>query len=417
LLVAALVAVLAIFVLARIRFPDSDASPNPVTPLLDQLTPRARFADLASEIAALTPRVSARLQPIRIESDAGAPSPAAGRVVTAFRIRDDIGILLLPSGAGHLPSGVPLIGRSRGSGLSVIRLTSEAPVDPPASWTPDPLREPRYLMATAPGVGTISLRPMLVGALASTESVVWPGTLWRLPRRTDLEPGSFLFTPEGQLAGMAVDLDNAPAIVPADVLVAEAARLIAAGLTPPGYLGFEVVPLTASLSRATGVESGVVVSWVDRQGPARDALQIGDVIERADGAPLLNPDEWQARVDRLGPAEAVALVVRRANEARDVRVVGVAPPVAPPRTLLGLDLRRVPGGAEIVRIERHSAAEAARLQPGDIIVRISAVDAPSPAAVRRAFMSAAAGQPLLVAITRGESHHVLTLEKDAAVGR
>ena len=49
---------MALWVLARVAFPDRPPPKNPVQPLLTQLTPRPTFADLASEIAALRPRVA-----------------------------------------------------------------------------------------------------------------------------------------------------------------------------------------------------------------------------------------------------------------------------------------------------------------------------------------------------------------------
>ena len=52
LLTAVLIAILAIWILARIRFPEEQATPNPVAPLLGQLAPRYRFADLASDLTA-----------------------------------------------------------------------------------------------------------------------------------------------------------------------------------------------------------------------------------------------------------------------------------------------------------------------------------------------------------------------------
>ena len=49
LLTAALLALVALWVLARIRFPDQPATPNPLPSLLSQLSPVPRFANLAAE--------------------------------------------------------------------------------------------------------------------------------------------------------------------------------------------------------------------------------------------------------------------------------------------------------------------------------------------------------------------------------
>jgi hypothetical protein len=78
LLTTALLAVVALWVLARIRFPDQPAG-TPVQPLLTQLAPRPAFDNLASEIAQLRPRI----EPLLIGS--------------ALRIRDDAAVTLLDS--------------------------------------------------------------------------------------------------------------------------------------------------------------------------------------------------------------------------------------------------------------------------------------------------------------------------------
>ena len=79
LLTTALIAIAALWVLARVRFPDRPSPQNPVQPLLTQLTPRPTFADLASEIAVLRPRlesllvnVPARLSGLRVRDDVAA---------------------------------------------------------------------------------------------------------------------------------------------------------------------------------------------------------------------------------------------------------------------------------------------------------------------------------------------------------
>src|SRR4029450_3739891 len=50
LLLTALVAVLTLWVLPRVRFPERPAAPNPVPPILDQLTGPPTFAELAARV-------------------------------------------------------------------------------------------------------------------------------------------------------------------------------------------------------------------------------------------------------------------------------------------------------------------------------------------------------------------------------
>jgi S1-C subfamily serine protease len=75
-------------------------------------------------------------------------------------------------------------------------------------------------------------------------------------------------------------------------------------------------------------------------------------------------------------------------------------------------MRAVQGtGVEVLGVASASAAALAGIQPGDVITVIGDREAPTPAEVRRRFAGAATDRPVLVAVTRGTGHHVLTLEK------
>jgi S1-C subfamily serine protease len=83
-----------------------------------------------------------------------------------------------------------------------------------------------------------------------------------------------------------------------------------------------------------------------------------------------------------------------------------------PVDTLGLTLTARAGtGSVVTRVTTPSAAAQAGITAGDLITRIADVTAPSPAVVRRVFTTAAPGRPVLVAVTRGTTHHVLALEK------
>jgi S1-C subfamily serine protease len=68
-------------------------------------------------------------------------------------------------------------------------------------------------------------------------------------------------------------------------------------------------------------------------------------------------------------------------------------------------------GAEIVSVQRGSAADRAGLRPGDVITMAGAVTTPSPAQVTRLYASMSEGQLEIVAVTRADRHFVTTLTK------
>ena len=79
---------------------------------------------------------------------------------------------------------------------------------------------------------------------------------------------------------------------------------------------------------------------------------------------------------------------------------------------LGLTLRaRTRIGAEVLRVDPGSAAARAGLAVGDVITLVAESPAPTPAQVTRQFNSLGQSERMLVAVTRGETHFVTTVER------
>jgi hypothetical protein len=200
LLAAALVAIVALWVLARIRFPNQSSTPNPIPSLLSQLSTAPRFANLAGEIAELQSRLSGAWVSLPVVSTDQA-SPSLVRHRSALRLNDNAAIVLLHGGARPIDDA-SIMAIDRVTGLGVLRV----PLDPGPSgvvpWVPPSLQDPRYLMATLASPDGVSLRPILVGSLRESRSPAWPGPIWAAPEGTDLEAGAFAFTPSGENTGL-----------------------------------------------------------------------------------------------------------------------------------------------------------------------------------------------------------------------
>src|SRR5688572_16467500 len=102
LLITIVVAVTALWVLARIRFQERPAASTPVPNVLAQLRPSSSYADLARSIADIRPAVVA------------AVSRAAGGGA-ALRIREDAAITLQP---GNVDT---ILALDRATGLAIVR--------------------------------------------------------------------------------------------------------------------------------------------------------------------------------------------------------------------------------------------------------------------------------------------------------
>jgi S1-C subfamily serine protease len=404
-------AVAVLWLLARIRFPERPVTPNPVPSVLSQLATGPKYDDLAREITEL----HARLQPSVLTLDGPPAVLDAQRTSsrrTAIRLRDDLAVTLLPSTSNRRRwNDAAVLGFDAASGLAVVRVSSSVTTSLPVPWTPRQLQQSRYLVATDVSPEGMSLRPVFVGSLDPVESAVWADRVWAVPVHTDLTPGSFLFTSGADLAGLVIAHSGQLAIVPGTTVLAEAERLLATPPQPAGAIGIEVQDLTPAVASVTGTSAGVVVTWVDATGAARGQLRAGDVIAAVDGRTLATRAEWDARVARLAMGATVRLRVRRGGDVREIAVVANAP-APPPSRSLGLTLRaRTNIGAEVMRIGRGSAADRAGLVPGDLITLVADVPAPTPAQVMRSYSSMGQGEHVMVAVTRGETHFVTTLER------
>lgn len=412
LLTTGVLAVAALWLLARIRFQELPVTPNPVPSVLSQLASGPKYDDLAAEIAQLQARLEPSLLALDVPSAVGG-SPQTSRRIAALRLRDDLAVTLVPAGSNpELWNDAHVLGRDRASGLLVVRVTRQVPASPPVPWTTRHVQQPRYLAASDVSPQGASLRPVFVGSLDPIDSLLWPDPIWAVPGRSDLAPGSFVFTNNAELVGLVIAREGELAIVPGGTVLVEADRLLDTRQGPPGTVGVEVQALTEPVASVTGAPVGMVVTRVEQDGAATGQLTVGDVIEALDGRTLATRQQWDVRVARLSVGETLTLRVRRRGELREVALVASAPAAQPASRSLGLTLRgRTRIGAEVVRVERASAADRAGLTVGDVITLVADVHAPTPAQVTRSFASLRDGQRVMVAVTRGDAHFVTTMER------
>ena len=406
LLAAAGLALLALWILARLRFPERPPSPNPVAPVLTQISPPSTFAGLAQETA----RVEQRIAPLFAAVTWRLPGEENARAYPAWPWRDDLAIAMLPS-ASAVPARDDIRTVDPPTGLALVRV---APPDgPPGTiWTPDRLDIPRYFFAVTPAATRPAVTPVYLSSLEPQRSPAWSSEIWRVPAVSGLTPGALVFTASGEWLGIAASENGELLIVPAATIF-DLATQLSQRRNAPGELGFQIQHLDATLAAETGVAagSGVIVTWVDSRGPAADALAIGDVIETINGARTPTAFAWQVHSSRLGAGEKAALKVRRAGELHDITLT-VAPARPVRSSALGLTLVRAPGlGSRITQVAPHSAGDRAGLQVGDIVTIAGDDVAPPPALVYRLFENAADGGAVVLAIRRGEIRRLVVLTR------
>jgi hypothetical protein len=402
LLAAAALALLALWILARLRFPERPASANPVAPVLTQISPPMTFADLAGEVDGVRRRVAPVLAEVRWPLP---DVPGGARTFPAWPFRDDLAIALLPA-AGVRDSVVAL---DPPTGLALAR-TAGVAADSGSIWMPDRLDLPRYLFAAVPAPLHPSVVPAYVSLLEPVRSPAWPIEIWRVPAGGALVPGSFVFTAAGQWLGIAAEENGQAVIVPAAAVLDVATRISGPKDPPAGDPGVQVQSLTPALATATGASSGVIVTSVDTAGPAAKTLVVGDVIEQVNGDPVPTPFAWHVRWTRLAGGASATLHVRRHGEILDVKID--VPPRAARSGGLGLTLAWQAGvGSRVIEVESGSAADRAGLAVGDVVTRAGEQSAPTPAQVRRGFATVPDGGVALFAIRRDTTQRLVILSR------
>jgi PDZ domain-containing protein len=401
LLLTIVVSVVALWLLARVRFQDRPVTADPVPPVLAQLRPQSSFDDLARLVADMRTTIGAWTFAL----DGGYP---------ALRIRENMAVTLAPVEAS-LRSGF-----DRPTGLAIVK-SAAGELSGLMPWVPRVLDYPRYLIAAEFLQGRLALRPQFVSGLFPASSPIWGGEIWRVPEGAAIRQGTFVFTTDGALAGLAVRFDDGIALVPATHLLRMIDDLLSRGARDEPAIGVSVQPLTSSISAATGATAGMVVTAVDPGGPAAGVVRPTDVIEQVNGETVPTVDHWRAIIERLSVGENTRLRLRRSGGVQDVDVpvmtasrMEVAKGVedAARKPALGLRLRTLPGvGTQVVAVAPTSSAGIAGVRAGDVITLAGQLNNPTGAQVISAFEKLDSQTALLVALTRGDEHHVVALSR------
>ena len=408
------VSVAMLLLLARFRFPEEpDQRPTDPAPApLERLAARAAYDELASTIADLERRIAPRVLVVRVGSAGDA------RTVIAPRLMGDRAIALAELGAPlSSPEGqtIEVISRDVIRDLAVLRVPAadDATVSP-RTGTPRP--GPRYVVVVEATPQGPTLRPVYVGRLGAAQHAQTGTPLVTLAALQDPLPrGSAVFSLDGAFLGLVMESGNNTSLISAEFLRGAAEAAERSYTTAPA-IGIEVQPLNEALARTTTAQQGVVVSDVDPRGPSAGALQPGDVILRLNGAGIGSVESFRRAEQTRDPAAPAVLSVMRDRTPRDV-TVDAAPPASPDAAttsagghgVLGRNVPRL--GIEVISVSRNTAASAAGLRRGDLIVSIGTQPAPGLAALDRAYAAVKPGEGLILAVHRDQRQHIVALEK------
>jgi len=244
--------------------------------------------------------------------------------------------------------------------------------------------------------------------------------------------GGPLFTQDGKVIGMntAILSPSGGSIgigfaIPSDMIRTVTAQLKNGGKVTRGYVGVEAQAITPTTAEALHLkqDDGALLAGIQPDSPASEAgLQPGDVIEAVNGAKITNPRDLAVNVANIQPGQEVHLSVLHDGQTKDVAVkVGTMPSeqtasndnqgngehherlglsLAPlsPDMRSQLDVPDGTKGAVVQGVQPGSPAEAAGLQPGDVIVGVGTHAVSSPAEAAKAMRSALGGNDHALAL-------------------
>jgi len=213
--------------------------------------------------------------------------------------------------------------------------------------------------------------------------------------------GGPLFNQSGQVIGIdsAIYSPNGGSVgigfaIPSNLASNVVAQLRERGMVERGWLGIEMQPMTAALSKAVGLQKdeGVLVDQITPNSPAAKAdLRQGDVITAYDGEAIHTPRDFAMAVANTQAGKTMQLSLWRGGHEMTVDVsVGVQQPektaAAPTKTgeaPVGMALARLTPdarqqfginpsvkGVVVAEVAPDSRAAESGVQAGDVIERV-----------------------------------------------
>jgi serine protease Do len=218
--------------------------------------------------------------------------------------------------------------------------------------------------------------------------------------------GGPLFTQDGEVVGIntAILSPSGGSVgigfaIPSNTVSTVVAQLEKTGHVTRGFLGVEAQQITDGMSSALNLKtkSGALIASVEPDSPAAHAgLQPGDVITSVNGEAVSNPRDLALDVAAVKPGDEAKLSIIRNGQPQSMSVkvaslpnqmasndngnggteeqgqarVGLALAPLTPDIRSQLDIPAQTKGAVVAGVTSGSPADAAGLQPGDVVVGV-----------------------------------------------
>ena len=213
--------------------------------------------------------------------------------------------------------------------------------------------------------------------------------------------------------------------IPIDVAMEVQNQLRSSGRVTRGWLGLTIQEISKDLADSFGMKStnGALVSDIEKGGPAEKAgLEVGDVILKFDGKPIIASSDLPRVVGATKPGSAVNVEVLRRGKPRSLALeVGEMPQdkeeVATPRppakaeaNRLGLTLReltpqqkkKLNGKNGLLVLAAEGAAVQAGIRRGDVVLAVNSNELQSVAQFNKLVATVPEGKSVALLVLRGE---------------
>jgi len=222
--------------------------------------------------------------------------------------------------------------------------------------------------------------------------------------------------------------------VPVNIVRSVTDQLIRTGKVVRGYMGIRPQPVTDAIRKAMDLPDtkGVLVSEVVENAPAEKAgIKPGDIITALNGTKTEGVEQFRQQVAEFAPGAEVSVTIVRdgSRMTKQVKLVefpedqaNAGPAVEQPASAwLGLSVRSltaaeraqaaVKGGVIVDDVESGSAADAAGLQRGDVLLQAGNVTIEGMADYNRVARARnPGGKPVLFRIKRGQDRLFVAVE-------
>lgn len=330
-----------------------------------------------------------------------------------------------------------VVGLDEKTDIAVIRVAAKADLPTVPLGDSDKIRPGDWVMAIGNPFGLE--HTVTVGVASATGRVIGGGPYAKfIQTDASINPGNSggpLFNVRGEVIGINTMIFAAGQgigfAIPINLAKQLAPQLVEKGKVTRGWLGVSIQDITPELAKSFELKSeeGALLAEVFSSSPAAKAgLQRGDIVVMFDGQKIKDPYDLSLAVGNTLVGKKVEIEVLRKGEQKKFQVdVGTQEEVAPVATRgeekpgskadkLGLVVRAITvedtreldvpptfRGIVIQRVEPGSAAEAADLRGGDVVLEINGVKIESLADYAQATEKLSEGSIVRLFVKRGRA--------------